>query len=52
MLCLENTQISDAGLALLEGLTSLLWLYLTGTQVTDKSIKKLQEALPNCKITR
>ncbi|NQU21935.1 MAG: hypothetical protein HQ567_11685 [Candidatus Nealsonbacteria bacterium] len=42
--------MTDAGLEYLEGMTSLQSLDLRGTQVTDAGIKKLQQALPNCKI--
>jgi hypothetical protein len=56
---LRSTQITDAGLEHLKGLTSLkrnavqdvgAWLDLSSTRVTDTGIKKLQEALPNCRI--
>jgi len=33
-------------------LTKLGWLDLADTKVTDAGVKKLQQALPNCKITR
>ena len=48
---LDSTRITDAGLAHLKGLTTLQELDLPGTQVTDEGIKKLQQALPNCKIS-
>jgi hypothetical protein len=43
--------VSDDGLKHLEGLTSLEELLLHDTQVTDEGVKKLQEALPDCKIS-
>ncbi len=49
-LFLHGTQIGDAGLVHLEGLTNLTGLWLQDTQVTDEGVKKLQEALPNCRI--
>ena len=48
---LRGTEISDAGLRHLESLTQLRSLDLTDTHVTDEGIAKLQQALPNCKIT-
>jgi hypothetical protein len=44
------TQITDAGLVHLNRLVSLKRLYLIATQITDAGVKKLQHALPNCKI--
>ena len=46
MLSLDDTQITDAGLAHLRGLTALQTLYLHDMKVTDAGVKKLQEALP------
>jgi len=50
-LWLENTQITDAGLVHLSGLTSLQELDLP-SQITDAGLAKLKEALPNCDILR
>ena len=50
ILVLDNTQITDAGLLHLQGIKNLRRLHLHGTQVTDEGVKKLQQALPNCKI--
>lgn len=47
---LTNTQITGAGLEHLRELTDLEILHLSGTPVTDESVKKLQAALPKCKI--
>ena len=47
---LENTKVTDAGLVHLKGLTNLQSLNLRHTQVTDAGVKKLQQALPKCKI--
>ncbi len=49
---LSYTRITDAGLEHLKGLTNLEQLNLRDTQVTDEGVKKLQEALPSCKIDR
>jgi beta-lactamase regulating signal transducer with metallopeptidase domain/Leucine-rich repeat (LRR) protein len=50
MLFLVNTKITDAGLDHLKGLSHLEDLQLQGTKVTAQGVKKLQQALPNCKI--
>jgi hypothetical protein len=50
MLCLRGTKITDAGLSQIVCLTQLQQLDIHDTQVTDKGVKKLQQALPNCKI--
>ena len=47
---LNGTEVTDAGLVHLKGLTQLQTLGLSFTKVIDEGIKKLQEALPNCKI--
>jgi Leucine-rich repeat (LRR) protein len=49
---LSCTQATDAGLVYLEGLTQLQELNLWGTKVTAEGVKKLQKALPNCKISK
>ena len=51
-LFLGNTQISDAGLEHLKGLTNIGLLYLRNSRVTEEGVKKIQRALPNCKIFR
>jgi len=51
-LLLANTQVSDAGLENLKGLAQLQTLDLRGTRVTAAGVKKLQQALPNCEVTR
>ncbi len=51
-LWLDYTKITDAGLAHLSRLTQLQELSLRGTKVTDEGVKKLQAALPNCRIIR
>lgn len=51
-LCLDSTKVTDAGLVHLQGLSQLKKLWLYNTKVTDQGIKKLQQALPNCQISR
>ena len=51
-LLLSSTQVTDAGLEHLKGLTALQWLLLSNTQVTDAGVARLQQALPNCEIHR
>jgi hypothetical protein len=46
-----GTEVTDAVLEHLKGLSQLRWLFLDGTQVTDAGVKKLQQALPNCNIS-
>jgi hypothetical protein len=58
VLWLIETEVTDAGLIHLEGLKQLRLLGLainntlmsTSTKVTDQGVKKLQQALPKCKI--
>jgi Leucine Rich repeat len=49
-LTLRETQVTDAGVARLTRLTNLQLLDLVGTKVTSTMAKKLQTALPRCKI--
>ncbi len=51
-LMLNETSITDAGLAHLSGLTNLRGLDLRGTRVTEEGVAQLQRALPNCRIER
>jgi hypothetical protein len=51
-LLLSHTKITDAGLEHLKGLSQLKLLWLYDTQVTDEGARKLQQALPNCRIGR
>ena len=51
-LSLDGTQITDAGLVHLKGLKGLEKLDLYSTKVTAAGVKKLQAALPKCKIHR
>jgi len=45
-----GTEVTDAHVVHLKGLTSLQSLYLGNTQVTDAGVNELQKALPNCQI--
>ena len=49
---LNYTQITDAGLVHLKGLTSLTTLGLSETQITDAGLAEIKAALPNCDILR
>ena len=49
---LSDTDITDDGLEHLTKLSQLQLLDLSRTQVTAAGVAKLQQALPNCKITR
>ena len=51
-LILVSTDITDVGLEHLKGLRTLRTLDIRHTQVTNEGVKKLQQALPNCKIER
>ena len=51
-LYLGGTKVTDAGLVHLIGLTKLYHLDLAETKATAAGVKKLKQALPNCKITR
>jgi len=42
--------MTDAGLEQLKGLTSLRYLHVADTQVTDAGVSELKKALPNCTI--
>jgi hypothetical protein len=46
------TQISDAGLAHLSGLSNLADLEIAKTQVSDAGLKRLKQALPSLTIVR
>ena len=46
-----DTQITDAELVHLAGLTSLQELGLSNTQITDAGVAKLKEALPDCSVS-
>jgi hypothetical protein len=51
-LTLNGTKVTDAGLGHLGEMTQLQLLHLNRTQVTDEGAKRLQRALPNCRIHR
>ena len=47
---LNNTQITDAGLVHLKGMTNMQNLDLTFPRITDAGVADLKKALPKCKI--
>ena len=49
---LRGTQVTDAGLEHLKGLTGLEYVYLNNTQITDAGVEDLKKALPQCNITK
>ena len=49
---LYRTKVTGAGLVHLKGLTNLQKLTLRGTKITDAGVAELQQALPNCEITK
>jgi len=51
-LSLCRTEITDEGLRSIARMTHLRDLRISRTHVTDEGVKKLQQALPNCKIER
>ena len=52
VLNLKNTEVSDAGLTHLKGLSKLTTLCLERTQVTDAGAKELMRAMPTLTISR
>ncbi len=49
-LYLDDTRVTDAGLAELHRAKGLQGLWLSGTHATAEGVNRLQAALPNCKI--
>jgi hypothetical protein len=52
ILDLQNTKVSDVGLAHLKKLAELRHLTLIGTQVSTVEVDEIQSALPSCRIIR
>lgn len=50
-LVLDDTAVSDEGLDTLAGMKALTTLYIRNTQITEDGQRKLQAALPKCKIS-
>jgi len=46
-----NTRVTDKALEHLKALRNLEWLELDMTKASDKSMRKLQKELPNCRIS-
>jgi hypothetical protein len=49
---LNGTRVTDRGLVHLNGLRNLRDVMLYDTSVTDEGVRKLQQALPNCKVEK
>ncbi|MDP7206464.1 MAG: hypothetical protein QGH11_12895, partial [Pirellulaceae bacterium] len=49
---LVGARISDAGLGQLAPLVALRQLQISNAPVSDEAVKRLQEALPDCRIRR
>jgi hypothetical protein len=49
---IDRTLVTDGGLPHLKGLTKLRVLDLTRTQVSDKGVADLKQALPDAEIVR
>jgi hypothetical protein len=47
---LSFSQVSDAGLVHLKGMSELYELHLKNTKVTAKGVRELKVALPKCRI--
>ena len=47
---LSGTQVTDAGLVHLKGLTALRWIELSGSKVTPEGIERLRKSLPNAQV--
>jgi hypothetical protein len=52
MLDISRTQVTDAGLEHIKGLTNLEQLWLIDTKVTDEGVEELEEALPQLQVIR
>jgi hypothetical protein len=49
---LNNTLVTDSGVARLKGLTKLKHLKLDGTRVTDAGVADMESAMPGLKVER
>ena len=52
LLTLNGTHVTDAGLEHLQGMSQLQELWLSDTQASDSVVKRMQQILPNCRISR
>ncbi len=50
LVSLDNTQVSDTGLAHLQGISHLKWLSVNRTRVTNAGVQHLQKVLPEANI--
>jgi hypothetical protein len=49
---IKNSNVTDAGLKYVTGLTGLQWLYLHGSKVTYQGAMQIKRALPHCNVMR
>ena len=47
---LVSSKVSDAGIETIASIKTLEEVYLWNSKVSEKGVKTLQNALPNCKI--
>jgi Leucine-rich repeat (LRR) protein len=51
-LFISYTNITDASVPTIKGLTNLNTLYMQGTKISNEGVQEITAALPNCRIVR